>query len=103
MISVLSFVPIADTIQVFEALSNHVGNQQQVILDYFESNYRGELRRGRRLAPRFPNAMWNMSFRVQNREPTTTLNDGTKDLVVNSNNDMLISGNLHRDCRMIQL
>ena len=69
MISALSFVPITDTIQAFDALSNHAGNQEQVILDYFESNYIGESRRGRRLAPRFPHAMWNMSLRVQNELP----------------------------------
>ena len=70
MISALSFVPIADTIQAFDALSNHAGNQEQVILDYFESNI-GELRRGRRLVPRFPHTMWNMSLRVQNELPRT--------------------------------
>ena len=53
-------------------LSNHAGNQEQVILGYFESNYIGELRRGRRLAPRFPHAMWNMSLRVQNELPRTS-------------------------------
>ena len=52
-------------------LSNHASNQEQVILGYFESNYIGELRRGRRLAPRFPHAMWNMSLRVQNELPRT--------------------------------
>ena len=29
MISALSFVPIADTIQAFDALSNHAGNQSK--------------------------------------------------------------------------
>ena len=71
MISALSSVPIAVTIRVFDALSNHVGNQEQVILDYFESNYIVELRRATRLAPRFPHAMWNMSLRVQNKLPRT--------------------------------
>ena len=71
MISVLSFVPIADTIQAFGPLINHAGNQEQVILDYFESNYIGDLRRGRCLTPRFPHAMWNMSLRVQNELPRT--------------------------------
>ena len=71
MISALSFVPIAGTIQAFDALSNHPGNPEQVILDFFESNYIDELRRGRRLAPRFPNAMWNMSLKVQNELPGT--------------------------------
>ena len=57
--SALSFVPIADAIQAFDALNNHAGNQEQVILDYIESNYIGELRRrrGRCLVPRFPYAM----------------------------------------------
>ena len=71
MISALNFVPIADTIQAFHALSNHAGNQEQVIWDYFESKYIGELLRGRRLAPRFPHSMWNMSLRVQNELPKT--------------------------------
>ena len=43
MISALSSVPIADTIQAFDALSNRMGNQQKAILDYFESNLIGEL------------------------------------------------------------
>ena len=41
MISSLSFVPIADTIQAFDALCNHAGNAEQVILDYFETIYIG--------------------------------------------------------------
>ena len=43
MIRALSFVPIGDTTQVFNALSNQTGNEKQVILDYSESNYMGEL------------------------------------------------------------
>ena len=39
MISALSFVPIADTIQAFDALSNHAGVEEQAVLDYFETNY----------------------------------------------------------------
>ena len=74
MITALSFAPIADTIQAFDVLSNHTGNQEQVILDYFKSNYIGELRRGRCLAPRSPHAMWNMSLRVQNEHPRTNNN-----------------------------
>ena len=49
MISALSFIPIADTTQAFDALSNHAGNQEQVICDHFESNYIGELRRASNL------------------------------------------------------
>ena len=54
MISALSFVPIADTIQAFDALSNHAGVEEQTVLDYFEINYIGELLRGRHLEPRYP-------------------------------------------------
>ena len=45
MTDAITFVPIAVTIQAFEEFSNHAGNQEQVIMDYFESNYIGELRR----------------------------------------------------------
>ena len=41
MISALSFVPIAGNIRAFDALSYHAGNQEQEILDYFESYYKG--------------------------------------------------------------
>ena len=35
-ISTLSFVPIADTIQPFDALNNHAGVEEQAVLDYFQ-------------------------------------------------------------------
>ena len=38
----LSFVPIKDTIQAFETLAIHCGDEEQAVLDYFESNYIGE-------------------------------------------------------------
>ena len=41
MISAISFVPIADTIQACIELSFHAGYQEQVVLDYFETNYIG--------------------------------------------------------------
>ena len=53
MISALNFVSIAEAIQVFDALSNHAGLEEQAVLDYFETNYIGELLRGRRLEPRY--------------------------------------------------
>ena len=40
-------------------------------MDYFESNYIGELRRNRRLPPRFPHAMWNVNNRVLDDLPRT--------------------------------
>ena len=45
----------------FTELSNHCGNDEQEVLDYFETNYNGEQRRGRRLPPRYPHEMWNVS------------------------------------------
>ena len=57
MISALSFVPITDTIQAFGASSNHAGVEEQAVLNYFETNYIGELRRGRRLEPRYPHTL----------------------------------------------
>ena len=65
MFSALSFVPIADTVQAFVALSNHAVVEEQAVLDYFETNYIGKLRRGRRLEPRYPHIPWNMNLRVR--------------------------------------
>ena len=53
MIGVLSSVSIEDTIQAFETLAAHCGNEEQAVLDYFESNYIEELRRRRRLQSMF--------------------------------------------------
>ena len=71
MISALSFVPIADTVHAFTELSNHVGDQEQVILDYFETYHEGELHHSRRLNPRYPNMFWNVNARVQHHLPRT--------------------------------
>ena len=48
MILALNFVPIADIIQAFDALSNHAGVKEQAVLNYFETNSIGEIRHGRR-------------------------------------------------------
>ena len=53
MIGALALVELDDVIMAFEALSDHCQDNEQVILDYFETNYIGELRRGRRRRPRF--------------------------------------------------
>ena len=74
MLSALSFVPVDDTIVAFEQLANHCGDTEQIILDYIETNYIGELRRGRRLPPRFQHAMWNMNIRVLDQLPRTNNN-----------------------------
>ena len=50
MIPALSFVAIEDTVAAFDQLSNHCGALEQPVLEYFETYYIGELRRGRRLS-----------------------------------------------------
>jgi len=57
MISALALVELPDVVTAFEALSNHCQGNEHTILDYFETNYIGELRRGRRRRPRFPHAL----------------------------------------------
>ena len=61
MISAMAFVP---TDEAFTELSDHCGDDEQAILDYFETYYIGEQRRGRRLRARFPHVMWNVHGRV---------------------------------------
>ena len=58
MISALAFVPLADIVTSFEALAQHCTEDvEQPLLDYFESNYIGEQRRGRRRRPLFAHTM----------------------------------------------
>ena len=71
MISAIAFVPTDDVIDAFQELSDHCGDDEQAILDYFETYYIGEQRRGRRLRARFPHAMWNVHGRVENDLPRT--------------------------------
>ena len=72
MISALAIIPVADFVTSFEALSDHCdGDNEQGILDYFENNYIGQLRRGRRRRPLFAHTMWNISGRVADNLPRT--------------------------------
>ena len=41
------------------------------MLDYFETNYIGELRRDRRIRPLFEHALWNVNTRVNDDLPRT--------------------------------
>ena len=72
MLPSLAFVPIADIITAFEDLSQHCQHNEQIILDYFETTYIGELRRGRRRAPLFAHEFWNINQRVVDNLPRTT-------------------------------
>ena len=57
MIAALAFVPLGDIITAFEELSQHCEGNEDHILDYFEVNYIGELRRGRRRNPLFAHTL----------------------------------------------
>ena len=57
MIPALAFVPLADGFASFEALSEHCDGNEDRILDYFEVNCIGELRRGRRRNPLFAQSL----------------------------------------------
>ena len=71
MIAALAFVPANDVDQVFATLSNNIDPALDVILDYFEENYIGAIRRGRFRRPRFPYTMWGVHDRVVNDLPRT--------------------------------
>ena len=71
MIVALAFVPTDDIQDSFDALSDHCDGEETVILDYFETNYIGEVRRGRRRAPLFSHEMWNVYRRVEDDHPRT--------------------------------
>ena len=71
MIGALAFVPLADILQSFNVLSQHCVGNEQGILDYFKTNYKGEVRRGRRRPPMFPHTLWNIHRRVVNDLPRT--------------------------------
>ena len=74
MIPAHSFIPVQDVILSFDELCNHCGIDEQPVLDYFETNYTGQLRRGRRLLPLFPHELWNMHYRVLSELPRTNNN-----------------------------
>ena len=46
MIPALSSVPVHDVVLAFDELCNHCAIDEQLVLDYFETNYIGELSRG---------------------------------------------------------
>ena len=53
-------------------MAEHCGAYDQPVLDYFESTYVGEVRRGVRRAPLFAHHLWNVNERVQQNLPRTT-------------------------------
>lgn len=66
----LAFVPEADVVEVFETLSScEEFGDMDFLIDYFEDNYIGRQRRGRRGQPRFALGLWNQYLRVLNDLP----------------------------------
>ena len=53
MVSTIAFVPTNNIFNSFEILTQECGDDDQPILDYFESNYIGEVRKGVRRLPLF--------------------------------------------------
>ena len=74
MIPALSFCPVQGVILAFVELCNDCGIDEQLVIDYFETNCSGELRRGRRLLPIFPRDLWNMDNLVLKELPRTSNN-----------------------------
>lgn len=74
MVCALAFIPLDDVIPAFETLCLHceADGEEQVILQYFERNYIGELRAGVRMPPIFPHELWSVYDRVINGLPRTT-------------------------------
>ena len=73
MIDASAFVPLRDVILAFNALFMHCGanGNEQVILQYSERNYIGDLRAGVRIAPAFPHELWSVHDRVMSGLPRT--------------------------------
>ena len=72
MIGAIAFVPLLSIEEAFDLLAEHCGTYEQPVLDYFESTYVGEVRRGVRRAPLFAHHLWNVNERVQQNLPRTT-------------------------------
>jgi hypothetical protein len=66
----LAFVPETEVIGAYEMLTDLPEYRQlDTVIDYFEDNFIGRARRGRRNAPRFPISMWNLYERVLTKLP----------------------------------
>ena len=59
MIGAIAFVPLLSIEEAFDLLAEHCGANEQPVLDYFESTYVGDIRRGVRRAPLFAHHLWN--------------------------------------------
>ena len=71
MLLTLSFVPVADVAEAFDELVEGSPQLLSPVNDYWEDNYVGRRRRGRRGNPRFPINLWNMRDRLNDSLPRT--------------------------------
>ena len=75
MMCAIAFVPPLDVTRAFDILCFHyggIGANEQVILEYFERTYIGQVRGGVRGPPLFKHTLWNAYERVVNDLPRTT-------------------------------
>ena len=71
MLVALAFLPVAQVVAAFEAITPTMAHEIQPIIDYFEDNFIGRpLRQGRR-PPQFAIAVWNQFDRAQAFLPRT--------------------------------
>jgi hypothetical protein len=71
MLLALSFIPIVDVPFAFDELVENCPPELTPSTDYWEDNYIGRQRRGKRSQPRFNADIWNVRDRVQNNLPRT--------------------------------
>ena len=71
MVAATAFVPVDQIVDAYEQLQQHLDDEYDDILDYFEDNYIGRQRRVNRRAPRFLHQMWNMHSRADEELPKT--------------------------------
>ena len=77
MICALAFVPIPVIQRSFNALCQICGNGEVPIIDYFATNYVGELRNGIRRPPIFEHELWSVyDWEVNNLSRTTNAVEG---------------------------
>ena len=71
MLLSLSYIPLPDVIAAFEELSGNSPAKQDPIIDFWEDNYIGRLRRNRRGNSKFPLPIWNVYNRILEDLPRT--------------------------------
>lgn len=67
----LAFLPVADVVDAFDNMN--FDPQLRELIDYFEDEFIGVIRRRVRVIPRIPIAVWNVLDRVQQNIPRTNI------------------------------